>query len=195
MAGKSPLTAQEGSAMPIATPEVHNRMLDAARAAEYAPRDSTSLLRSPCTPRSEASPSGQRRHRAGVHRRCRVPIRHHDQGHGTGSVALAEFANVVAAKYPTNVALLTDHCQKSWNGSASYGPTPRSSRVCAEGVLNASHHFVCSPGTVHPGNARPARTTARPAGAAPSPPRRAGRATARRWRRTRAHSCRYPEPL
>ena len=59
----------------------------------------------------------------------------------TGSVALAEFANVVAAKYPTNVALLTDHCQKSWNGSASYGPTPRSSRVCAEGVLNASHLF------------------------------------------------------
>ena len=43
----------------------------------------------------------------------------------TGSVALAEFANVVATKYPTNVALLTDHCQKSWNGLASYGPTTR----------------------------------------------------------------------
>jgi hypothetical protein len=32
------------------------------------------------------------------------------------------------------LALLTD-------GSASYGPTPRSSSVCAEGVLNASHLF------------------------------------------------------
>jgi fructose/tagatose bisphosphate aldolase len=63
----------------------------------------------------------------------------------TGSVVLAEFANVVAAKYPTNVALFTDHCQKSWNGSASYGPTPRSSRVCAEGVLNASHLFRLPP--------------------------------------------------
>src|ERR671938_1999943 len=30
----------------------------------------------------------------------------------TGSVALAEFAHVVAAKYPINVALHTDHCQK-----------------------------------------------------------------------------------
>jgi fructose/tagatose bisphosphate aldolase len=68
----------------------------------------------------------------------------------TGSVVLAEFANVVAAKYPTNVALFTDHCQKSWNGSASYGPTPRSSRVCAEGVLSASHLFVCSPGNCSP---------------------------------------------
>ena len=30
----------------------------------------------------------------------------------TGAVALAEFAHVVAAKYPINVALHTDHCQK-----------------------------------------------------------------------------------
>jgi fructose-bisphosphate aldolase class II len=30
----------------------------------------------------------------------------------TGSVALAEFAHVVAAKYPVNVALHTDHCPK-----------------------------------------------------------------------------------
>src|ERR1700712_1841546 len=30
----------------------------------------------------------------------------------TGAVALAEFAHVVAAKYPVNVALHTDHCQK-----------------------------------------------------------------------------------
>src|SRR6204780_5233929 len=28
----------------------------------------------------------------------------------TGAVALAEFAHVVAAKYPVNVALHTDHC-------------------------------------------------------------------------------------
>jgi fructose-bisphosphate aldolase class II len=28
----------------------------------------------------------------------------------TGAVALAEFANVVAEKYPVNVALHTDHC-------------------------------------------------------------------------------------
>jgi fructose-bisphosphate aldolase class II len=67
----------------------------------------------------------------------------------TGSVALAEFANVVAAKYPTNVALFTDHCQNSRNGSAK-GPTPRSSRVCAEGVLNVSRLFVCSPGNCSP---------------------------------------------
>src|ERR1700735_4997778 len=30
----------------------------------------------------------------------------------TGAVALAEFAHVVAAKYPVNVALHTDHCPK-----------------------------------------------------------------------------------
>ena len=30
----------------------------------------------------------------------------------TGAVALAEFAHVVTAKYPINVALHTDHCQK-----------------------------------------------------------------------------------
>src|SRR5579885_3418499 len=30
----------------------------------------------------------------------------------TGAVALAEFAHVVAAKYPIHVALHTDHCQK-----------------------------------------------------------------------------------
>jgi fructose-bisphosphate aldolase, class II len=30
----------------------------------------------------------------------------------TGSVALAEFAHVVAAKYPVNIALHTDHCPK-----------------------------------------------------------------------------------
>src|SRR6478609_3426765 len=30
----------------------------------------------------------------------------------TGAVALAEFAHVVATKYPINVALHTDHCQK-----------------------------------------------------------------------------------
>src|ERR1700679_2864913 len=30
----------------------------------------------------------------------------------TGSVALAEFAHVVAAKYPINIALHTDHCPK-----------------------------------------------------------------------------------
>src|SRR6201996_9163173 len=30
----------------------------------------------------------------------------------TGAVALAEFAHVVAEKYPVNVALHTDHCQK-----------------------------------------------------------------------------------
>src|SRR3954468_1445514 len=30
----------------------------------------------------------------------------------TGAVALAEFAHVVAAKYPIQIALHTDHCQK-----------------------------------------------------------------------------------
>src|SRR6202161_3731884 len=30
----------------------------------------------------------------------------------TGAVALAEFAHVIAAKYPINVALHTDHCPK-----------------------------------------------------------------------------------
>src|ERR687884_2067020 len=30
----------------------------------------------------------------------------------TGAVALAEFAHVVAKKYPVNVALHTDHCPK-----------------------------------------------------------------------------------
>ena len=30
----------------------------------------------------------------------------------TGAVALAEFAHVVAEKYPVNIALHTDHCPK-----------------------------------------------------------------------------------
>ena len=30
----------------------------------------------------------------------------------TGAVALAEFAHVVAARYPVNIALHTDHCPK-----------------------------------------------------------------------------------
>src|SRR6201992_2858251 len=30
----------------------------------------------------------------------------------TGAVALAEFAHVVATKYPVNIALHTDHCPK-----------------------------------------------------------------------------------
>src|ERR671921_148733 len=35
----------------------------------------------------------------------------------TGSVAFAEFAHAVADKYPVNVALHTDHCQKEKLGS------------------------------------------------------------------------------
>src|SRR6201991_3119745 len=31
----------------------------------------------------------------------------------TGAVALAEFAHVVAARYPVNIALHTDHCPKN----------------------------------------------------------------------------------
>ena len=56
---------------------------------------------------------GQRRHRPGLHRRRRVPVRPDRQGHGHRfGRARRATPHEVAKNYPVNVALHTDHCPK-----------------------------------------------------------------------------------
>ena len=54
----------------------------------------------------------QRRHRADLDRRGAFLSGQRLKDMVTGAVALAEFAHVVAAKHPVNIALHTDHCPK-----------------------------------------------------------------------------------
>ena len=104
--------------MPIATPEIYAQMLDTAKARGYAyPAinvSSSQTLNAALRGFAEAGSdgivqvstggaeylSGQYRPSVGVKEMV------------TGSVALAEFAHVVAAKYPVHIALHTDHCPK-----------------------------------------------------------------------------------
>ena len=69
--------------MPIATPEVYAEMLDRAKAGAFAyPAinvTSSQTLNAALRGFAEAE---QRRHRAGLHRRRGVPLRHDGQGHG-----------------------------------------------------------------------------------------------------------------
>ena len=99
--------------MPIATPEVYAEMLDRAKETAFAYPAINCTSSETSTPRCEASPTP-----AATASSSSPPAAPNSApGSGvkdmvTGAVALAEFAHVVAAKYPINVALHTDHCPK-----------------------------------------------------------------------------------
>ena len=99
--------------MPIATPEIYSQMLDSAKNGEYAyPAinvTSSETLNAALRGFADAGSDGI----------VQVSTGGADFLSGldvkdmvTGAVALAEFAHVVAKKYPVNIALHTDHCPK-----------------------------------------------------------------------------------
>ncbi|MEU6544620.1 class II fructose-bisphosphate aldolase [Streptomyces sp. NPDC046859] len=99
--------------MPIATPEIYNEMLDRAKAGKFAyPAinvTSSQTLHAALRGFAEAESdgivqisTGGAEFLGGQYKKDMV----------TGAVALAEFAHVVAEKYPVHVALHTDHCPK-----------------------------------------------------------------------------------
>ena len=98
--------------MPIATPEVYAQMLDEAkqRGFAYPSINVTSIQTLNAALRGFAD--------AGSDGIVQVSTGGADYLSGavkdmvTGAVALAEFAHVVAAKFPVNIALHTDHCPK-----------------------------------------------------------------------------------
>src|SRR5690242_12058042 len=104
--------------MPIATPEIYADMLDRAKACGFAypainvtsSETMNAALRAFADAGSEGIlqvSTGGEEFLSGTAVKDMV----------TGAVALAEFAHVVADKYPINVALHTDHCQKEKLGS------------------------------------------------------------------------------
>src|ERR1700737_4175298 len=99
--------------MPIATPEVYAEMIDRAKAGRFAyPAinvSSSQTLNAALRGFAEAESDGI----------VQVSTGGADYLSGstvkdmvTGAAALAEFARVVAEKYPVNIALHTDHCPK-----------------------------------------------------------------------------------
>src|SRR5919197_3396514 len=99
--------------MPIATPEAYAEMLDRAKAGGFAyPAinvTSSETLNAALRGFADAGSDGIIQISTGGAEFL--------SGTGvkdmvTGAVALAEFAHVVAAKYPVHVALHTDHCPK-----------------------------------------------------------------------------------
>ena len=99
--------------MPIATPEVYADMLDRAKAGAFAyPAinvTSSQTLNAALQGFTEAGSDGIIQISTGGAEfasgtRVKEMV--------TGAVALAEFAHVVAEKYPVQVALHTDHCPK-----------------------------------------------------------------------------------
>src|SRR5580693_7900829 len=101
------------TAMPIATPEIYAEMLDRAKQQGFAyPAinvTSTQTLNAALRGFAEAESDGIVQISTGG--------AEYLSGQGvkdmvTGAVALAHFARVVAAKYPVNIALHTDHCPK-----------------------------------------------------------------------------------
>ncbi|WP_436492831.1 class II fructose-bisphosphate aldolase [Actinokineospora sp. HUAS TT18] len=99
--------------MPIATPEVYAEMLDRAKANEFAyPAinvTSTETLNAALRGFAEAESDGIIQVSTGG---AEFASGTKVKDMVTGAVALAEFAHVVAEKYPVNVALHTDHCPK-----------------------------------------------------------------------------------
>src|SRR6478609_9011073 len=99
--------------MPIATPEVYAEMLDRAKAGGHA------YPAINCTSSETINAALKGFADAGSDGIIQFSTGGAEFGSGTavkdmvvGAVALAEFAHVVAAKYPINVALHTDHCPK-----------------------------------------------------------------------------------
>ena len=98
--------------MPIATPDVYNEMLDRAKERASPTRDQLHLLRDAERHHPRLRRGRQRRHRPGLDRGAAFLSGQRLKDMVTGAVALAEFAHVVAAKHPVNIALHTDHCPK-----------------------------------------------------------------------------------
>jgi len=99
--------------VPIATPEIYNQMLDSAKSGEYA------FPAINCTSSETVNAAMRGFADAGSDGIIQVSTGGADFASGTrvkdmvtGAVALAEFAHVVAKKYPVNFALHTDHCPK-----------------------------------------------------------------------------------
>jgi fructose-bisphosphate aldolase, class II len=99
--------------MPIATPEIYSEMLDRAKAGKFAyPAinvTSTQTLHAALRGFAEAESDGIVQISTGG---AEFLGGQYSKDMVTGGVALAEFAHVVAEKYPVNVALHTDHCPK-----------------------------------------------------------------------------------
>ncbi|NUS14151.1 MAG: class II fructose-bisphosphate aldolase [Streptomyces sp.] len=99
--------------MPIATPEVYNDMLDRAKAGKFAyPAinvTSSQTLHAALRGLAEAESDGIIQISTGG---AEFLGGQYNKDMVTGAVALAEFAHVVAEKYPVTVALHTDHCPK-----------------------------------------------------------------------------------
>ncbi|WP_156754560.1 class II fructose-bisphosphate aldolase [Actinokineospora pegani] len=99
--------------MPIATPEVYAQMLDRAKASEFAyPAinvTSSETLNAALRGFAEAESDGIIQVSTGG---AEFASGTRVKDMVTGAVALAEYAHVVAAKYPVNIALHTDHCPK-----------------------------------------------------------------------------------
>ncbi|MFF4044604.1 MULTISPECIES: class II fructose-bisphosphate aldolase [unclassified Streptomyces] len=99
--------------MPIATPEVYNEMLDRAKAGKFAyPAinvTSTQTLHAALRGFAEAESDGIVQISTGG---AEFLGGQYSKDMVSGAVALAEFAHIVAEKYPVNIALHTDHCPK-----------------------------------------------------------------------------------
>lgn len=99
--------------MPIATPEVYAEMLDRAKASEFAyPAinvTSSETVNAAIRGFAEAESDGIIQFSTGG---AEFASGQKVKDMVTGATALAEFAQVVAAKYDVNVALHTDHCPK-----------------------------------------------------------------------------------
>ncbi|SHN31300.1 class II fructose-bisphosphate aldolase [Actinacidiphila paucisporea] len=99
--------------MPIATPEVYNDMLDRAKAGGFAyPAinvTSSQTLNAALRGLAEAESDGIIQISTGG---AEFLGGQYNKDMVTGAVALAEFAHIVAEKYPVTVALHTDHCPK-----------------------------------------------------------------------------------
>ncbi|MFF9085938.1 class II fructose-bisphosphate aldolase [Streptomyces sp. NPDC014991] len=99
--------------MPIATPEVYNEMLDRAKAGKFAyPAinvTSSQTLNAALRGFAEAESDGIVQISTGG---AEFLGGQYSKDMVTGAVALAEYAHIVAEKYPVNIALHTDHCPK-----------------------------------------------------------------------------------
>src|SRR5690606_14677773 len=99
--------------MPIATPEVYAEMLDRAKQNSFAyPAinvSSSQTLNAALAGFAEAGSDGIIQVSTGGAEYASGPT---VKDMVSGSVALAEYAHIVAEKYPVNIALHTDHCPK-----------------------------------------------------------------------------------
>ncbi|GGJ49802.1 class II fructose-bisphosphate aldolase [Streptomyces brasiliensis] len=99
--------------MPIATPEVYNEMLDRAKAGKFAyPAinvTSSQTLNAALRGFAEAESDGIIQISTGG---AEFLGGQYSKDMVTGARALAEYAHIIAEKYPVTVALHTDHCPK-----------------------------------------------------------------------------------